>query len=1075
MADPISITSIIIDISDLISRLLAYAKGVRQAAADIRRLSEELFALNGVLEHLKSQYEGPPTLMRSRASADIPESLRNTLRETNESVQMLLDDLKQPTTRLKRVKQQLAWPFTRTEYDAHLARLERVKSWLILIITSDSHSVQRDLQADIADLARTLKTDLHLRRDEKSSAAHKDLLQWLVPVSPVDLHHQASKARTDDTGRWFLDHAFKDWLQSDVLNHRLFSLLGKSGIGKTTLFSHIVDELVALSAKDNNLIFAYFYCKFGDAAFQEPVNILGSLVVQLSTWDPSVLETIWPLYEATAKSHLHRQPIAISALEDALIKHTFDDRRVIILIDAINENPHHEQLIHALMRIATHAKDLRILMMSTTDLLPGKTCTIHMNASLVRHDIDKFIPLRLQQDNILNSLSQKMQHHIWETLLAGADGSFRWTQLSLDNLSTLRTAKAIREVLKSWPMTLRETYVCMLGRISPNDWELARNALFWLTFSKDLLTLPGLNEAVMLDEACTELDEDSKPISPQILLHICQGLIAEDEFGRVNLSHASVAEFLTSDWIRSSSVGYFSLDPGTAEQMMMRLCLTYLCLDNFRTGYASSHSLIAAWEHEHPFLNYAAQNWGIHARACSFNELCDRYLVNKLFSSRCLPNGGNYGTWLQALLPEAEMEVIQTTHPLYYAASFGLVPILEEMLTSVPAPDVNACGGRYGSTPLFVACWRKQFEAAELLLQAGADPYLLDEGSDLTILELPLSEKFAHLLKNPPREPRRVERAYIMTPETNIVQGVELGLEQGQEAGQTAADPLNEETHGIASDQQKSGRCSITSSIDRPPLEMLEQHIRQLFPALQPNSLAHRFAHAQLHQFDHLLTLQIAHLEAVCNQSCQSGEYCLAARAQEVRQTLSSDFDDPTSASQLFPSQFECCMCFQLHHFQTRSAWLDHVHADLKSYICTFHDCTISRPFNRKSEWIRHETQAHWAPEWWECPRAGCSRRFFRKDIFYQHLLRSHEPLTSDDKEAVKRVRELIQKCRTKSQPSLQQIACRFCGVTFDEVKRLLMHVSSHLENLALSSFLLVQQHGTNGYEISDENNHVSA
>ena len=66
---------------------------------------------------------------------------------------------------------------------------------------------------------------------------------------------------------------------------------------------------------------------------------------------------------------------------------------------------------------------------------------------------------------------------------------FRWTQLSLENLASLRTAKSIREALRTLPKTLAEVYIHMLERISPNDMELSRNTLFWLSFSKRLLTL----------------------------------------------------------------------------------------------------------------------------------------------------------------------------------------------------------------------------------------------------------------------------------------------------------------------------------------------------------------------------------------------------------------------------------------------------------------------------------------------------------------------------------------------------------------------------------------------------------
>ncbi|PYI17905.1 hypothetical protein BO99DRAFT_336654, partial [Aspergillus violaceofuscus CBS 115571] len=713
MADPLSITSLIIDVGDLIHRLLTYAKKVRDASSDIRRLTEELFGLKGILEHLSSQFESSSPPETRKLASVATDSLNSTLEKANESVQLLLLDLEEPTSRLKRLKQKLEWPFTQEQFATHLTRLERVKSWLIIVLSSDSLAIQRDLHGKITSLATSLEAELKIRDEEKVQAAHNDLLRWLAPVSPVSIHQQISRDRVDCTGNFLL-----------------------AGIGKTTLFAHAVDELAAFTAKGHGLVFAYFYCRFSDVDFQNPVNILGSLVAQISKSVPSILDTIRPFFEAT-DSHPHRQPSDISVVADAITNCTQNDRRVILLIDAINESVSYQELIRSLLKISELTPNLRIFLTGTDDIVSERHARIlHMSSSIISDDIDTFIRFRLQHDSTLKSLSTRLQDQVWKALMEGADGSFRWTQLSLENLASLRTAKSIREALRTLPRTLGEAYIHMLERISPSDKELGRNTLFWLSFSKRLLTLSELSEAVVLEEACTILDEDTKLISPRILLHICQGLITEDEFGRVNLAHASVKEFLTSEWIRTSSVRYFSLDPATADQTMTRLCLTYLCLDNFRSGYESSFDELAAREQEHPFLSYAAAFWATHGGACDFDEDGDRQLVNKLFNSRDLPRQGNYGVWVQTLIPEAELEVIETTHPLYYAASFGLVPVVRAILASVPDLQVDAPGGRYGSTPLFVACWRGHYEAAELLLQAGADPYLPDSGAGVTIFSL---------------------------------------------------------------------------------------------------------------------------------------------------------------------------------------------------------------------------------------------------------------------------------------------------------------------------------------------------
>jgi hypothetical protein len=225
MADPISITSLVIEVGKVIASLMNYAKAVRDSRPDARKLSEELFALKGILEHISAQ---PKPLSKSEElGLSDPEFLANALARTDETLQSLLFDLEEPVSKYKRLKQKLEWPFTREKFNAHLIRLERVKSCLILVFTSDSNALNRDLHDKLTDLATSLEENLKIRNNERISTAHRDLCRWLAPSSPTGVHLRASKARLDQTGKWFIDTIFKEWLWGDDTYRQILFLLGK--------------------------------------------------------------------------------------------------------------------------------------------------------------------------------------------------------------------------------------------------------------------------------------------------------------------------------------------------------------------------------------------------------------------------------------------------------------------------------------------------------------------------------------------------------------------------------------------------------------------------------------------------------------------------------------------------------------------------------------------------------------------------------------------------------------------------------------------------------------------------------
>lgn len=250
--DPISITGLIIEVSNVLSCVINYAKAVQGAKSDMRKLTEELFALKGILEHISTGIgDNTPISEKDSESEQYPgvfdrDVMSRVLFTANEFLQSLLQELEEPATKFKKLKQKLEWPFTQDQVNAHLIRLERVKSWLILVITADTAAAEKDLHQEITSLSRNLKEDLRIREEERVQRDNEALFKWIAPVSPADSHLRASHGRRMGTGRWFTKSHLKGWLRDPLDGKRILFLVGKCMSAPPTL-SEIVLEAKAVT------------------------------------------------------------------------------------------------------------------------------------------------------------------------------------------------------------------------------------------------------------------------------------------------------------------------------------------------------------------------------------------------------------------------------------------------------------------------------------------------------------------------------------------------------------------------------------------------------------------------------------------------------------------------------------------------------------------------------------------------------------------------------------------------------------------------------------------------------------
>lgn len=292
----------------------------------------------------------------------------------------------------------------------------------------------------------------------------------------------------------------------------------------------------------------------------------------------------------------------------------------------------------------------------------------------------------------------------------------------------------------------------MLVRIDEMHRSNAFKILQWLAFSARPLKILELAEMLAVDLSDgPRYKPDLKLLEPSDLMTMCSTLIttvgsskshsvempkAYDQYDTrndprnqdsevVELVHLSVADYLLSDRIKHGDASFFSLSGITGNLSIAQTCLVYLLHPaTGRCRWDVHKGRVEVW----PLYNYAVQFWPFHIRAAGENLDEQTWnILQRFFATKSNPLGGAYGAWQKALAPDISPARAGRTQPLYYAASFGMTAVVRKLLEQVPNIDVDALGGRRGSSALQVACYRNYPAVVKLLLDAHADPLLRND------------------------------------------------------------------------------------------------------------------------------------------------------------------------------------------------------------------------------------------------------------------------------------------------------------------------------------------------------------
>ncbi|KAI9740913.1 MAG: hypothetical protein M1818_004519 [Claussenomyces sp. TS43310] len=536
------------------------------------------------------------------------------------------------------------------------------------------------------------------------------MLDWLTTVDYTPYQSDLITRREDGTGLWLLDSTeFQSWVKTDK---QIMFCPSIPGAGKTILTSIVVEELTARFHDDKSIGIAYLYCNFRRHDEQKVGDLFTSLLKQLSQRQASAPETIKSLYN----SHKDKptRP-SLAEISRALQSVASTCTRVFIVVDALDECQVTGGVQAAfLSEIFDLQAKCRVNLFATSRHLPEIVerfqGSIKLEILASEDDVRRYVDGHISHLPSFVRRSPDLQE-VKTEIVNAVNGMFLLAQLHLDSFIGKRSPKAIRAALKKLPSgstAYDHAYTDAMIRIEGqtlDQEELAKQVLLWITCATRPTTMSELQDALAVEVGESKLDEENLP-QLEDLITVCAGLVTVDEESDI----IRLVHYTAQDYFQRQQSTWF---PNAAAEITT-VCITYLSFDTFNSGYCQTDDEFEERLQLNKLYDYAAHNWGHHARAASASlKVVQQFLQKQAQVEASIQALMAFKRWRGHR--EYSQEIPKQMTSVHLAGYLGVNDMIRD-LSSSSSLDLE---DSYGRTPLSWAAGRGNVASFQLLLDLG--------------------------------------------------------------------------------------------------------------------------------------------------------------------------------------------------------------------------------------------------------------------------------------------------------------------------------------------------------------------